>query len=69
MFKVLGESEKRELEAAKNSVKSNLVNAILYARAGLLAEAERELNVELRRNPNSSKARKMLAQVRKWRKN
>ncbi len=67
MFKVLSEPEKRELETVKSSVKSNLVNAILYARAGLLAEAERELNIELRRNPNSSKARKMLAQVRNWR--
>lgn len=67
MFKVLSETEKRKLEAAKNSVKSNLASAILYARAGLLAEAERELNAELRKNPNSAKARKMLAQVSSWR--
>ena len=49
MFRVLSETEKRELEAAKKSVKSNSASAILYVRAGLVAEAERELNVALQK--------------------
>lgn len=69
MFKVLSVAEKNALETARRAVESNLASAILYARVGLLAEAERELNAELQKNPNSRTARKILAQVRGWRKN
>ncbi len=66
-FKIVGEAEKSRIEKAKKLTKSNLVTAVLYARAGLLREAERELNAELKKNPDSVKARKMLEQVRRWR--
>jgi hypothetical protein len=67
-FKIVGEPEKSRIEKAKKLTKSNLVTAVLYARAGLLREAERELNAELQKYPNSVKAKKMLEQVRQWRK-
>lgn len=67
MFKVLSRTEKRQIETAVKSTKSNLVRAILYARAGLLEKAEIELNAELDKHPNSSKARKLLTQVQIWR--
>jgi hypothetical protein len=67
IFKVSSEKEKLQIESAGNSTKSNLVRAILYARAGLLEQSEVELKAELVKNPNSSKAKKMLAQVQGWR--
>jgi hypothetical protein len=65
-FKIVSETERNRIERAKNSTKSNLVAAILYARAGLLTEAKRELNLELQKNPNSTKVRKMLSQINGW---
>lgn len=65
-FKIVGDAEKSRIEKAKRATKSNLISAILYARAGLFAEAERDLNAELKKNPKSVKAQKMLAQVREW---
>jgi hypothetical protein len=67
IFKVLSETEKQQIEAAVNSTKSNLVRAIIYARAGILEKAETELRAELNKNPDSSIAKKMLAQVQGWR--
>jgi hypothetical protein len=63
IFKVLSEAERRRVEAAAGSSKSNLVRAILYARAGLLGKAEAELD----KRPRSPKANRMLSQVRSWR--
>jgi hypothetical protein len=65
-FKIVGAAEKARIERAKKATNSNLVTAVLYARAGLFAEAERELNIELRKNPKSVKAQRMLAQIRRW---
>jgi hypothetical protein len=67
-FKIVSETERNRIERAKNSTKSNLVAAILYARAGLLNEAKRQLNLELQKNPNSTKAKKMLSQINGWQK-
>lgn len=64
MFKVLSEKEKQRLDRAVRATKSNLVRAILYARAGFLKRAEIELIAELdKKSPNSSIAMRMLAQV------
>lgn len=67
-FKIVGEAEKQRIGQAKKSADLNLVNAVLDARAGLFAEAEQALNNELLKHPKSAKARKMLAQVRRWQK-
>lgn len=64
-FKIVGQKEKTQIEKAKISNNSRIVAAVLYARAGLFREAERELETEIRRN-NSGKARRMLIQVRRW---
>jgi hypothetical protein len=64
IFKILSRAERERLESSVNSTGSNMVRAILYARAGLLDKAEAELHAELRKNPRSRAAKKMLAQVR-----
>lgn len=66
-FKIVSNEEKSKFEKARSETKSNLIMAILYARAGLLREAEQELYAELKKRPDSIKARKMLAQVLGWR--
>ncbi len=67
IFKISSETEKRKVASAVAATRSNLVRAILYARAGFLGKAEVELKAELEKNPDSSTARKMLAQVQGWR--
>jgi hypothetical protein len=67
IFKVLSQAERQQLESAVSSAKSNLVRAILYARAGFPGKAEAELEAELNENPGSTAAKKMLAQVQGWR--
>jgi hypothetical protein len=67
LFKVLSRAEKQRLESATDTAGSNLVRAILYARAGFPEKAEAELNAELQKHPHSATAKKMLAQVRGWR--
>lgn len=65
-FKVLGQSEDESLaRAERDSAGSHLTLGVLYARAGLLAEAEREFAAHLRANPRSSAARKLLRDVRR----
>ncbi len=64
-FKVLEKSRADEIAAAKrNHANAHLPLGLLYARAGLLDDAERELQALLRNNPNSAVARKLLTQVR-----
>lgn len=65
-FKIVAPAEKARIERAKAVNKSRLAAAVLYARAGLFREAERELEAEIK-NTSSVKARKMLTQVRRWR--
>lgn len=60
-FRILGESDERQLEAAlARNPTSHLVRGTAYARAGLLAEAEREFQTLLRANPRSRTARRLL---------
>ena len=65
-FKVLEEPQTKELEhvLATNPRSSRLVRGILFARAGLLDEAEWEFKAAVRANPRSAVARKMLQSVR-----
>lgn len=69
-FKILGSKESGRLQAAlAQAGKANLARGILYARAGLLDDAEREFQAEISKNPKSQTARRFLEQIRSWRKN
>ncbi len=64
-FMILDQAEANELAEAKNvSAGSHLTLGILYAQAGLLDDAERELQALLRANPQSALAQKLLRSVR-----
>lgn len=68
-FKVLDFVNARELEQVKRIQHgSHLVLGILYQRAGLLDDAEREFNTLYRANPNSELVKKLLRDVRLLRK-
>jgi hypothetical protein len=63
-FQVLNQAKADELTQAKKShTDSHLVIGLLYARAGLLDEAERELKHLLAANPKSSAAQNLLRSV------
>jgi len=64
-FRVLGRAQAEELSRAERSVpRSHLALGVLYARAGLLEEAERHLSTLVRENPRSEAARELLHEVR-----
>ncbi len=64
-FMVLDQAKANELAKAENaSAGSHLTLGILYAQAGLLDDAERELQALLSANPQSSLAQKLLRSVR-----
>lgn len=67
-FAVVGQAESEELRRARRSLPdSHLMLGVLYARAGLLEEAEREFRALVESNPNSSVALNLLGSVRKLR--
>lgn len=64
-FRVLDESRARELRRAERAApRSHLALGVLYARAGLLDEAEREFRLLTAANPRSAVARRLLRDVR-----
>ena len=67
-FRVLDAATVNELQQARRAYgSSHLVLGLLYARAGLLDEAEKEFLTLQRANPDSALARKLLSQVRSLR--
>lgn len=63
-FKVIESARLAELRHAEQSYPdSHLLRGVLYARAGLLDDAERELQALLKANPANEAARKLLASV------
>ena len=67
-FRVLDQGKVNELARAKRSYgSSHLTLALLYADAGLLKEAEQELRLLRRANPNSDLPAKLLRQVQAMR--
>ncbi|HET9710774.1 MAG TPA: hypothetical protein VFP64_02795 [Pyrinomonadaceae bacterium] len=63
-FRVLDQNRANELAKAKRAYgSSHLTLAVLYADAGLLKEAEQELRILRRANPNSDLPSKLLRQV------
>jgi hypothetical protein len=64
-FMVLDQAKANEMAKAKSeSADSHLTLGVLYAQAGLLDDAERELQALLRANPQSALVRKLLSGVR-----
>jgi len=63
-FRVLGGQQADEIVRARRSYgSSHLVLGLMYARAGLLDEAARELRALQSANPNSDVARRLLASI------
>lgn len=68
-FKILDQRRNEELERVKLAFPNyHLGLGVLYTRAGLLDEAEREFQTELKSNPRSAVARKLLHSVRSMKK-
>jgi hypothetical protein len=64
-FKVLSAGDAADIETAKRQLgSSHLLLGILYAKAGLIAEAEREFQALLKQNPNSEIAKRLLNKVK-----
>lgn len=64
-FRVIDQGSFNEISRAKRAYgSSHLTLALLYARAGLLNEAEQELRVLQKANPQSEIVRKLLRQLR-----
>jgi len=67
-FRVLDAASVSELQQARRAYgSSHLVLGLLYARAGLLDEAEKEFRALQKANPDSALARRLLGQVRSLR--
>jgi len=65
-FKILSVSSAQELEQLRK-VRSHLALGIFYSREGMIAEAESEFQVLVRDNPRSQVLKKLLKQLRSWR--
>jgi hypothetical protein len=64
-FRVIDQGRMNEIARARRAYgSSHLTLALLYAEAGLLREAEQELQVVQRANPRSEIVKKLLRQVR-----
>jgi anti-sigma factor RsiW len=63
-FKVLEKAKADELNEVERVANSHLARGVLYARAGLLDDAERELRALVAENPKSPIAQKLLQSVR-----
>jgi hypothetical protein len=67
-FRVLSTDEAKALERAVQEARgSHLALGVLYAKAGLVDEAERELKWVAAANPWSTAARRLFESVRSWR--
>ena len=67
-FKVLAEDGNRRLNRLKFTSQSHLALGLFYAREGMIAQAEREFGVLVKENPDSALAKRLLSEVRSWRK-
>jgi len=62
-FKILGKAELSKLNRSVNRTASHAARGVLYAKAGLLDEAEREFLVMVAANPQSPIAKSLLGEV------
>jgi hypothetical protein len=64
-FKVVDTARANEIQQARRTAgNSHLLMGIVYADAGMIAEAQREFQTLLQKNPDSAIAKKLLAKVR-----
>ena len=66
-FKILREDALRKLNQLKGR-RSHLALGLFYAREGMISESEREFAILAKDNPDSALAKKLLREVRAWRK-
>ena len=66
-FRILGDEELRAVTRLQKLTNSHLARGVVYARAGLVSEAERELSELMKENAGSREVRKLLDRVRSWR--
>jgi hypothetical protein len=66
-FRTLGEDKVRQLNRLKAGSQSHLALGIFYAREGMISEAEREFGHLVKQNPDSAVAKRLLKDVRSWR--
>jgi hypothetical protein len=66
-FKVLSEDKVRELNQLRAGSQSHLALGLFYAREGMIADAEREFGILVKDNPDSAVLKKLLKNVRSWR--
>jgi hypothetical protein len=67
-FKVLPEDRNNKLNRLRSASQSHLALGLFYAHEGMTAQAEREFGILLKENPDSGIAKRLLSEVRSWRK-
>lgn len=67
-FKVLPEDRNDQLNRLKRASQSHLALGLFYAHEGMTAQAEREFGILLKENPDSDIAKRLLSEIRSWRK-
>jgi hypothetical protein len=67
-FRILGDDKVRQLNRLKTGTQSHLALGIFYANEGMIIEAEREIGILVKQNPDSAVAKQLLKQIRSWRK-
>lgn len=66
-FKVLGEPELRRLDHVIGRTTSHAARGVMYAKVGLLDEAEKEFQMHLRLLPADKGAKALLQRIQSWR--
>jgi hypothetical protein len=66
-FKIIGEPERAKLSSKIQQMHSGAARGILYAKAGLLDEAEQELRTHLFQHPADRRAKSLLRTIKSWR--
>ena len=66
-FKIIEEPELAKLSSKIKHIHSGVARGVLYAKAGLLGEAEQELRTHLVQYPDDGNAKKFLATIKSWR--
>jgi hypothetical protein len=66
-FKILGKSELSRLNRMVSRTASHAARGVLYAKAGLLDEAEKEFQTHLGVQPGDERVKKLLRMVKSWR--
>jgi len=66
-FRIIGKRAHSKLNYELAQANSPGAQGVLFAKAGMLDEAERELSIQVRLTPHDQRSRNLLARVRSWR--